>query len=126
MRRRFSQVVDKDELDAVESDISAWGYPRALVDGERDQSTFLRYGDDCIFWLNIHAETGLNFHICIDPSSRGKLNGRRLFTGIEVIAELLGASHLQAVLIHSDEPKLKNYCARLGWRENEQGYIRFL
>lgn len=124
--RRFSQVVDDDELDAMESDLTTWGYPRGLVEGEREHSTFIRYGDDCIFWFNIHAETGLNFHVCVDPSSRGKISYRRFFTGVEVIAELLGASHLQATLVERDEIELRSYCQRLGWRKNEQGYIRLL
>ena len=124
-RRRFYEIVDDAEREVVAKDIAAWGYYRELVEHELEVSVFVRYGHDCIIWLNEHGESGLNFHIVIEPHSRGSLSSRRLFMGLEVIAELLGAQYLQASLYPGDDVN-RNYCARLGWRENDEGYVRFL
>ena len=128
MRRRFCQIVDEVELDQLLADIRDWGYPRGLVEGERENSVFLGFGPDLITWLNAHGETGLNWHIVIDPKARGRFSAEeihRYFAGLYTIADLLGASYLLAML-NKDQTALRNYCARRGWRENEDGYIRSL
>ncbi len=78
-------------------------------------------------WLNNHG-TGLNWHIVINPKMRGRYTAAeidRYFHGLETIAELLGATHLQAIL-RPEWRALRIYCARRGWRENDEGYIRLL
>lgn len=128
MKRRFCQIVDDDQLDQAEADIRDWGYPRALLEGERKKSVFLGFGPDLITWLNADGDTGLNWHLVIDPKSRGRFNAEevdRYFAGLDTIADLLGATHLQATLT-SEQKKLRNYCARRGWSENDRGYIRSL
>lgn len=127
MRRRFTQIVEPVDLDQAVADIIDWGYPRELVEGEREQSVFLGFGPDLLCWLNSHG-TGLNWHLVIDPKSRGRFSAEevdRYFHGLETIADLLGANHLQAIL-RPEWGRLRNYCARRGWRENDEGYIRVL
>lgn len=128
MKRRFCQIVSDEDLDQAEADIRDWGYPRALVAGERENSVFLGFGIDLITWLNADGGTGLNWHLVIDPKSRGRFSAKevdRYFCGLDTIAELLGATHLQATLT-SSQRKLRIYCARRGWSENDRGYIRSL
>ncbi len=128
MRRRFCQIVEPDDLKQAVAEIRDWGYPRELGEGEVEQSIFLGFGVDLITWLNRDGDTGLNWHIVIDPKSRGRFTAEevdRYFWGLDTIADLMGASHLQATLA-PEMRKLRIYCARRGWSENDGGYIRSL
>lgn len=123
--RRFTELLEDDERRAGIKDAMAWGYPREIEEREIGASVWVRYGPDCIFWLNGVSEDELGLHIAIRPESRGSLSGRRLFIGIETIAQLCGATNLRALLPPGSEP-LRLYLHRLGWRDYEGGMIRNL
>jgi hypothetical protein len=117
--RRFREITDAG-LEKIAPDLAAWGFPRALGEGELGASTWVRYGQDVIWWLTQVRDTlDANFHIVVRPEARGTIEEELFFAVVYATAEYLGYERLCAV---PSEPVVGNRLIRLGWSHNALGY----
>lgn len=121
--RRFREITTDAELEKIPPDLASWGYYRELVEHELGYSHWVRYGQDVIFWFTrIALSQHATFHICTQPEVRSRIS-RRVVTGSEVIAELLGFERLFDL---DPGPVVGDYLLRLGWCRYDLGYTKLL
>lgn len=121
--RRFREISLDEELEKIPPDLASWGYYRELVEHELGYSHWVRYGQDLIFWLTrIKLSQHATFHICSRPEVRSRIS-RRVITGSEVIAELLGFERLFAL---KPSTIVGGYLLRLGWCRYDLGFTKLL
>ena len=115
--RRFRHLQGA-EVDQAVADLSAWRYPRGLVEFEKEESGWWRHGPDCILWLQPVdvLESTAALHICAHPKTRGYhlVGARRLFMGIDILADFYC---LERIIASDCDPagRVSNYLERLGW-----------
>lgn len=116
--RRFQELRDEAEVVEAMRQAREWGYPRDLIPEERTLATWFRYGPDVLFWFTWDGEhpKRLRIHLVAEPLSRGLWYSRRWMTGVEVIAELLSATAIEASDCSQDGVMVK-YAARVGWEQ---------
>lgn len=102
--------------------VRAWGYPRELTAHEVNLGSWFSYGMDVIFWFApIPVLPGVvALHVAVDPESQRRhgSHARRLFAGIEVLADLLNVQCLVAADC-TDTGVVAGYLERLGWEQRE-------
>lgn len=118
--RRFRHLTQPGDIGLAAYDVDMWGYPRPIEEIELTESGWWRYGHDCILWIQAVKEermTGI-LHLCVAPSSRvvHKMGARRLFQGVDILADLYCLELLIATDCEEGGP-VADYLRRLGWEK---------
>lgn len=115
-RLRFAK---QSEYDRASSDLLAWGMGRTLAD--YNNVTLIEVGSSVAWvwfeWIDVDM---LAVHLAANPNHRKTWFTKHVYTGIKYAAELMGASHIYALVCSNDE--MMNYCQRMGWVEEDTGW----
>jgi hypothetical protein len=124
---------EETNWEQAQRDVIAWGYPRPVSDLEAQAASWVRYGENVLVWFLQGPETEtLALHACAAPEARGRLGTERHMTGIEVIAELLGAKRLWSVTgLPGEDPRIpritmRRFLSARGWTNAAGGTFRDL
>lgn len=125
----------REEMDwqRAQLDVATWGYVRPVTDLEAQAASWVRYGENVLVWFLQGPEPeSLALHACAAPEARGRLGTDRQMTGIEIIAELLGATRLWSVTglpgedLRIPRITMRRFLSARGWKNVPRGTYRDL
>lgn len=111
-------VASADVVQAAE-DAATWGFSRPIEPDEIIHGAWFRMGEGVVFWFEAPHEadpTAAILHLVVEPSARLHWPVRRWDAAVDVIAELMGSTHLLAAPICD---KTRAYMLRLGWQASD-------
>lgn len=120
------EIVDPAEIQRAVEDLAAWGFPRAIEPYEAEFGSWFRMGRGLIFWIEPPIEQAPGaaiIHLAVAPRYRSCWPVRRWDMAAQIIAELMGATHLLAQI---DSGRVRDYALRLGWQADGPRLFRTL
>jgi len=114
------ELVDAAEVVEAAEDVTAWGFPRTIEPDEFIYGAWFRMGRGVVFWFEAphpQAPAAAIVHLAVAPRYRSRWPVKRWAVAVEIVAELMGATHLLAAF-PEDCPQ-RDYALRLGWQKSD-------